>query len=387
MSHPTLRRALIAGVASAVGLGGLLASPAQAADPAPESDAASWLAAQLDQGLFTYTGFDSVDHGVNIDAGFALVHAGRDARAAQLRDDLEPTVDTYFTGDSFGDAGSTYANALGKTLSFVAATDGDVTDYDGVDLVTRLEGQVDGAGATEGRIRDTSDFGDNANVLGQAFAADGLAAAGSDQADEVTGFLLQQQCAEGFFRLYFSDAGDADQSCDGAVDAPEASTDVTALVMLQLLGSTDEPGVSQALDAGAAWLVSQQRANGSFAGAPPTDVPNANSTGLPGWALGELGRDRAAARAAVWVRQHQLAVQPPCRPYAAADRGAVCLRRGGLPQRHQRHRRVARRPVPPCHGPGRARPGLGPLGHRRDGPNRSRRLRSRGLDPSHAHQR
>ena len=41
-------------------------------------------------------------------------------------------------------------------------------------------------------------------MIGQAFAAQGLAVAGSGKADEALKFLLKQQCGKGWFRLNFA---------------------------------------------------------------------------------------------------------------------------------------------------------------------------------------
>jgi hypothetical protein len=54
------------------------------------------------------------------------------------------------------------------------------------------------------------------------------------------------------------------------------------------------------------WLKRAQRANGSFGGGPSTETPNANSTGLAAWALGETGACRPARKAAQWVGRLQV---------------------------------------------------------------------------------
>lgn len=299
MNHRTPSR-LVAGLAT-VAVAASLTSPA-VADPSPSSAAgAAWLAADLEDGLFEYSSFPAVDFGLNLDAGFAMLHADDAAGADALRDALEPQTDGYITGESFGDTGSTYANATAKLLAFVKASGGDPTSYDGKDLVSRLEAQVgDGTGdAAEGAIFDTSIYGDNANVLGQGFAAQGLTAVGSPKAGAVTDFLLAQQCDDGHFPLGFRT--DDNDTCDGA-----GSVDVTSLTVVALRQQSESPAVASALAAASAYLSANQADDGSFGGAPPTTAPNANTTGLAAWALGETCDLAGAYAAADWTRTLQV---------------------------------------------------------------------------------
>ncbi len=242
----------------------------------------------------------------------------------RLRDALEPSTDGYITGEAFSDTGSTYANATAKLLAFVQESGGDPTSYDGKNLVTRLEAQVgDGSGdVADGALFDTSIYGNNTNTLGQGFAAQGLSEVGSTKADSVTDYLLAQQCDDGHFPLKFRT--DASDSCTSA-----ASVDVTALVAVALRNQSDDPAVSKAVVAAGDFIAGQQNANGSVGGAPPTTDPNANTTGLAAWALGESCDLDNALDAATWTRDLQVGSDQAGTPLAA-ETGAIAYDRATL---------------------------------------------------------
>jgi hypothetical protein len=190
---------------SALAVSGVLTATAPSAQalltpsPTAENAAAQWLASQLTtNGLFG--GTCSYDCGNDIDAGISLIAAGTQASTVNAMKTSLPThVDDYISGGST-DAGSTYSGAVAKSLVFAEAAGLSTTSYGGVNLKTRLEDQVKSGGATDGRIYDTSSFGDYANTLGQAFAARGLAGVASGRATSAQTFLLKQQCPAGYFR-------------------------------------------------------------------------------------------------------------------------------------------------------------------------------------------
>ena len=230
---------------------------------------------------------------------------------------------TSYTAPGYGTTLS--AGGVAKAIVFAQAAGDDPTSYGGQDLVKQLESAVATAGANKGRIQDDFDpatASDYANVLGQAYAAEGLVKAGSHAADTVTDFLVDQQCAEGWFRLNFSKPGADKQTCDGDGDSiPD--TDATAIALMALVSMHDDALVP-VIDKAEAWLLSTQKPSGAWGGGKSTKGPNANSTGLAGWALGELGGDDAAvANAAAWVRGHQLTNVAHCVYFADADRGAI----------------------------------------------------------------
>jgi hypothetical protein len=339
MSH--LIRLRVIGAATLLGLAGLVAvgGPAQAVptDPRPVAIGAAWLEDQLTDGLIhnpNYGGFD--DYGLTIDTGLSLAAVGgHDAAVSAIATALGATVaDHYAQGDEY-DANPPYAfvqrgyyaGPTAKALVFAQATGQDPTTWAGVDLVAAVEARVIGTGAATGRLADDSSYGDYVNVIGQAFAARGLSAAASVKADEVVSYLLDQQCADGYFRLNLTtDKGAADQTCDGGVAGGDSSpdTDATALAALQLKAIAS-PGqaVADAIARAEAWLLAAQHADGSFGGGPSTEAANTNSTGLAGWALGTLGDDAAASRAAVWVRAHQADEPSTCTDALSGETGAI----------------------------------------------------------------
>jgi hypothetical protein len=141
----------------------------------------------------------------------------------------------------------------------------------------------------------------------------------------VESFLLEQQCADGYFRLSFTTSKTAtDQTCDGGTAAQSApDTDVTALFVITMQQFAGDPEIASALGNAQDWLEGQQHADGSFGGGPSTEAANANSTGLAGWALALRGNEDAAAKAAAWVRAHQITNVGACTPYDSADLGAI----------------------------------------------------------------
>lgn len=334
MSHVSLRRRVsVALTVPTLALATLivpLGAPAGAAEhtDGPSQAGADWLTAQLSDGLLSYpTEFgDYTDYGLSIDTALGLAAlGGHEATVGSISDALEAQLENYITGEAFGDAGSTYAGPAGKALVLAQTAGEDGTTYGGENLVERVESVVATTPPITGRIQDVSQYGDYANVLGQSYVVQSLAAAGSARAADATAFLLQQQCSAGFFRLYLTeDKGAVDQSCDGGTAETSApDTDATAIAVLALQGQAADPVVGAALDRAEAWLLEAQRANGSFGGGPSTEAPNANSTGVAGWALGATGHVEAAEAAAGWLRRLQAVNVGGCDGWAIGDLGAV----------------------------------------------------------------
>jgi hypothetical protein len=340
MSHLSRRLgALVA--ASALTLSGLtlLAGPAQAAaaDDRPKTVGADWLAGQLTNGLMhnpNFGGFD--DYGLSIDAGLALDAVGGHGTDVQaISTALAGAINSYVTGDDFGDTPSSYAGATAKAAVFAAAAGDDPTSYGGLDLVSRLEDRVASAAPITGRIEDLSTFGtDYANTIGQAFAGDALDAASSTKAADALSYLLEQQCSAGYFRLFMTEDKTAtDQTCEGgrASGASSPDPDATSTAIRMLLPQIDtSPAAARAVGKAEAWLLGHQNADGSFGGGTSTSGANANSTGLAAWALGALGDSDAAASAAVWVRQHQADELASCPNALSTQTGAIGYDDAGL---------------------------------------------------------
>jgi hypothetical protein len=329
-----LRRLCALGAVTAVTLAGLatMAGPAQATvDARPVSIGATWLEGELTSGLMHYpdTGFGAYDdYGLSIDAGLSLdAVGGYGTTVTTIRDAVAGAINHYITGEDFGDTGSTYAGPVAKAAVFAQASGGNATSFGGVNLIARLEAQVSTTAPNAGRLSDTSTFGDYANTLGQSFAANALAAASSSKAAPVIDFLLEQQCSAGFFRLSFSATAAVDQTCDASV-SPSPDTDATAMAVLQLkqVSGQGQPvmdAINAAIADAESWLLSAQRADGSFGGGASTEASNTNSTGLAGWALGVLGDEAAATKAAVWVRSRQADEPTDCADALSGETGAI----------------------------------------------------------------
>jgi len=331
---PLLRRtsALVASVAlTGAGLA-LVAAPADAAvDPRPVSTAAGWIADHLQNGVIrdSYLDFNTGDPveyddlGLTMDAAMSYVEVGGHASTvATIKAAMEPRItETY---DSFG---TTYTGSAAKAAVYTKLVGGDPTDVDGTDLVAVVEANTAADAPIAGRIENVNDsFGDT-NTFGQAFAVRALAEAGSVKAADAEAFLLEQQCADGFFRLNpTADKAAEDQSCDGGIagDTSAPDTDATAIAMIQLEAlDTKSQAVTDALADARDWLLSEQLADGSFGGGPTTSAPNANSTGLAGLALAATGQSAAAEAAAIWVRSLQADEVGACVSQLSEETGAI----------------------------------------------------------------
>ena len=309
MTSSTVRRLAAATFALAVACGAVAAAPSASAapQPAPPQAGADWLVGQLTHGLIHDDQYDFDDYGLTADTGFALAAIeGQGPALRKLRVALGKHVASWTTGVDFGST-DVYAGSTAKALVFAQTTGKDRRSFGGVNLAKQLEGLVSTSGATKGRIHDQASD-DFANTIGQAYAANGLAAAGSSKAKSAIRFLLEQQCSKGFFRLYFADPAAADQSCDAAPRAERApDTDATAIAVVQLL-SLEKPNrkVQAAVHSAVNWLRRAQESDGSFGGGPATKASNANSTGLAGYALAQADYCPAASRAAAWVARLQI---------------------------------------------------------------------------------
>lgn len=330
--------ALVASVALAVSGVALTPSPAAAVpDPRPVDIAADWAVSQLTDGIVVghyvangqTVSYD--DFGLTMDLGFALKKVDAHPTAVTaINAAFEPRVEEAY--ESFG---TVYTGSIAKSAVFAEVVGEDPSDYDGKDLIALLEANTADAAPIAGRIQNVGELdfsvdppvpGDSANTFGQSFAVRALANAGSAEAEEALAFLLAQQCEEGFFRLYpTKDKAALDQTCDGGdAEASEPDTDATAIAVLQLSAVTGEfPSIAPALAAAKTWLQGQQRADGSFGGGPTTSASNTNSTAQAGQALAALGDTDAAARAAVWVRMHQVDHAPLCTDQLSGQVGAL----------------------------------------------------------------
>ncbi len=101
---------------------------------------------------------------------------------------------------------------------------------------------------------------------------------------------------------------------------------MTALALLSLV-EIEAPSakVRSAIKRAGSWLARTQQDDGSFGGGDPTTAgSNANSTGLSGWALGEVGSCTKARQAARWVKRLQAGAKDEA---LAPDKGAIAYNR------------------------------------------------------------
>lgn len=296
----------------------LVGTPAAeaATDPRPVAQAADWLTGQLTGGLIHNDQYDFDDYGLSIDTALALdAIGGHGDTVGLVGRAIRDRYYAYTTGADFGTA-DVYAGATAKALVLAQVAGTGPVSYRST-VTADLEDRVATSAPITGRIEDLVDpenpwGADYANVIGQSFAARALTEAASSRAGDAVSFLLEQQCAAGYFRESFAAKSEPDQSCDAA-PTPGAGVDTTALVVLNLDAIAGEPGVAAALDDARAWLADQQQPDGSFG--------NANATGLAAWALGE---SPAATAAAAWLRAHQADDADRC-TRLASEVGAVAL--------------------------------------------------------------
>lgn len=334
----TMRHALRPLIALAAGL--LIATTLAVAPAHAGADdrGARWLERQLTDGLVHNDQYDFDDYGLSADLAMALADiGGRRDTVREVRRALARNVNSWTTGADFG-TDDVYAGSVAKALVLAQVAGGDPRDFGNVNLVRRLKQRVSDEQGIRGRIEDRSAT-DFANTIGQSFAARGLARADSGKARVVIRFLLEQQCSPGYFRLNFADKTKRRQSCDAGdrktVSAPD--TDVTALAVLSLDAlprSARTKATRRAIDNATDWLLRAQKENGSFGGGTATEASNANSTGLAGWALGEVGACRMAQDAARWVRRLQVRGDVSGTPLAG-EKGAIAYDRDAFRQAQQ----------------------------------------------------
>jgi hypothetical protein len=258
-----------------------------------------------------YLGYD--DYGLLADVVIALDSAGLDSAAATVR--LASGYSAYVGSGSHVSAG-----ALAKLLVVADVEGSNPRSFGGHNLINVLPSLMD----RNGRYRDQPSRGDYSNTFSQSLAVMGLAEAGLSVPQEALRFLIRQQCGSGpaGFRLLM-----ATSPCH---DPDRADVDSTSMAVRALLVAGRSVPAASALT----WLEQQQTVSGGLAGSPPTDVVNANSTGLALAALAAGHRTEAAGRAADYLRSLQLTCSVP-----APVRGAISYS-------ESHHQRDLRHPKP-----------------------------------------
>jgi hypothetical protein len=324
-TRPIHRRlAVLAAVATAgTALASAVSSPTVSA--AGEADAAlDWIAAELadNGGTLPFPPFDEnpppTDWGLTLDAVLALVAGGQGDAATVTLTTFEGSVDDYITGEAFGDPGSVYAGPVGKSLLTVALSGGDVNDFGGRDLEALSRASVASEGLHVGRFSDTSTFGNNSNGFGQALNIIGLSYTDGGAPASAVDFLLDQQCDNGGFRLFY-DGGTPETTTAGCDDDAEADPDATGLALSALATVAPSDDTVAAVLAARAWLFAiQDEATGGWAGAAPTDYVNSGSTAIVVRGLDAVGATALAAEGRAFLVEQQLTAAE-----RADDAGAV----------------------------------------------------------------
>ena len=306
----------------------LAVTPADAVahDPVGVNLGAGWLQGELTNGVVHNSAFNFDDIALSADFAYTLNAVGGHATTVNsILDAIEPRAHDEWYTSTFNGVVTTYGGSIAKLLVLVQQTGGTPTSFGGHNLVSLLNTQVANSAPIAGRVQNTNDTFGDANTIGQAYAAHGLKTANSAKAASATSFLLKQQCPNGGFRLSFNTSKTAaGQSC---TDNATAETDATAIAILQLASQAGSPGTVATAVAGAkAWLVTQQKTDGSWGGGPSTQGSNANSTGLAAQALGNTARSEKAAQ---WLRDRQVTYYDAC-DRLSTQGGAVAYDNAGL---------------------------------------------------------
>lgn len=317
-SRRTRSAAILSSVVLAVGVL-LPAGVASAADRPAATANSRWLAKQLsaDGTLENPNGGALPDHGLMIDTLYAMHASGAGDLATPIVSYLDEQhhASDYFTWDGLvpdmGYDQVIVGGAAAKVLVAAEIAGRDPRNFGGYDMVAETTGAIMRAGPDKGRVSDYSknpDLADsvsnNANMFGQALGVIGLAGVGeNDQLAIDT--MLTQQCADGYFRIFFgyipteetgehvTPNGYKMSTCDEGTAFGQSSPDgdATGFALSALLAArkAGAPGLDGPIDRTVAWLKASQTASGGWGGGVGTEAPNTNSTGLIVQALTDAG--------------------------------------------------------------------------------------------------
>ena len=320
---------LAGSVLAAASLGATSLAPLAAAEPgvpvAPAKATLDWLAGEIvaNDGLLTITfGEDSFpDPGLTLDALLALAAGGQsvgpgvDSAVAALPSEMPD----YITGFAGGTARA--AGATAKTLLAELVLGRDLSPT--FDLEPDLRSLLTVDGGNAGRFQDREGFGDFSNGFGQALAVLALARTTEGVPAPAVDFLLDQQCDDGAFLLYYADEGG---SC---TDAAGGDPDATAFALMALAAVPSSEAVAAGIADATAHLLGQQEASGGFLG---TGAVNANTTGVAAAALRAVGQTGPADAGAAFLAT--LLLTEPCAELGALAYDTASFA-GGLTDRSQ----------------------------------------------------
>jgi hypothetical protein len=256
--------------------------------------AADWQGDQLQEKGQIPNGAGGTDWGVTIDTMFQLASDGtQPIRQARTKLALERNaVARYATTGR-----DTFAGPMSKTLLVSEVMRDNPTNFNGVNLRRRVLALVASRGFQSGRVKDHIGGGDSSNVFSQVYAIVGLARSGGVP-QNVVNFLLKQQCSAGYFRLLETATTTCDQD-HSPTDVDATAFAIQAINAARGIGGATVP-VSR-FDKAVAWLMAQQKADGSFGGGVGSRGANSNSTGLAAQAFGSAHRFTSLNRAQHWM--------------------------------------------------------------------------------------
>ncbi|MDT8913244.1 hypothetical protein [Amycolatopsis sp. PS_44_ISF1] len=311
--------------------------PGTADQPAAAANS-QWLARQLsaEGTLQNPLGGALPDHGLMIDSVFAMYASGRGELAAPITSYLEKHATDYYTWDGLvhgqGYDAVITGGAAAKVLVAAEVAGRDPRNFGGHDMVAETLGAIPRQGRDRGRVSDyskdpalASGVSNNSNTFGQALGVIGLARVHENDQPAID-TLVNQQCSEGYFRIFFGylptggTGADAYRlsSCDEGKATGESAKDgdTTGLSLSAMLAARDAgaTGLDARIGRTVAWLEADQDPGGGWGGGVGTEAPNTNSTGLIVQALADAGgADAAVAKGVAFLKAAQVT--------AAADPG------------------------------------------------------------------
>lgn len=263
--------------------------------------ARDWLIRELDTHGHALPSFtpDSQDWGLTFDALLALaaLEVTDNATVQESYKNALDNLDRYTTWNFIeGDFdGVLLAGPLAKALLTAAAFGESPSDLRGHDYESELRNLMRDTSPQRGRFSDRNPHSiDNSNMFGQSLAMMALAYTDDGVPSDSVGFVVDQQCPDGGFRLFFVETA----TCEDDTSDPDA----TAMALQALAVVSQTPQVEEALSHGVGYLLSHRDpATGGFGGTGPTAGVNGNSSGLIAQALRGLGHVSIADQAGEWI--------------------------------------------------------------------------------------
>ncbi len=282
-------------------------SQTPASTVAPAANAANWLAGQVTPDGYIESAWTpgTADDGTTAQAVIALAAAGLgrtqvDAMEAYLAAHVETVVQS---------GGVDSPQRLALLILGAVASGRQPTSFGGVNLVTRLQATLQPSGLY-GSASATYD-----GAFRQGLSLLALHAVGVAPPSAATDWLLDQQCANGGWQSLRTDTSVPCAATDPAsFSGPDTNSTAMATMALTALGIDPTADV-------ATWFAAVRTGDGGWANfSTPTEVPDANSTGLVLQALygltGALDDNGVASL---------LRLQVACTSTETADRGGVAF--------------------------------------------------------------